>query len=137
VVLRGDSNQIFIGEGANIQDNSVVHTNDTDPPTYIGPDVTIGHGAILEGCRIERGSLIGMNTVVLGGAVVGEGSLVAAGSVVAAGAQIPARHLAAGSPAVVKRPISGSAAHWLETAAPEYHHFREKYLKLGLGQKYD
>jgi len=137
VVLRGDHNQIIIGEGANVQDNSVVHTNDTDPPTYIGPNVTIGHGVSMEGCRIERNALIGMNCVVLGSAVVGEGSLVAAGSVVGAGMQIPAGHLAAGAPAAVKRPISGPSAHWIEVAAAEYHTFRDKYLAQNLGQKYD
>ncbi len=136
VVLRGDHNQIFIGEGANVQDNSVIHTSDTDLPTYIGPNVTIGHGVMMEGCRIERDALIGMNCVVLGSAVVGEGSLVAAGSVVGAGAQIPAHHLAAGAPAQVKRPISGAAANWIERAAPEYHEFRDKYLAQGLGEKY-
>ena len=137
VVLRGDHNQIFIGEGANVQDNSVVHTNNINPPTYIGPNVTIGHGVVMEGCCIENNALIGMNAVVLGGAVVGAGALVAAGSVVGADAQIPAVYLAAGSPAVVKRPIlSGTpAAQAVERASHEYHEFRDKYLAQGLGQK--
>lgn len=137
VVLRGDSNQLFVGEGANVQDNSVIHTSEANPPTYIGPNVTIGHGVKMEGCRIERNALIGMNSVVLGDAVIGEGALIAAGSVVGAGAQIPAGYLAAGAPAVVKKPLSGSVAHMVETNAPEYHHLRDKYLAQGLGEKYD
>lgn len=137
VVLRGDSNQIIVSEGANVQDNSVVHSSEENPPTYIGPNVTIGHGVMMEGCRIERGSLIGMNCVVLGDSVVGEGSLVAAGSVVGQGMQIPPGHLAAGAPAVVKRPLEGTkAARWLEYAPNEYFHLRDRYLAQGLGENY-
>ncbi len=136
-VIRGDSNQIIIGEGANVQDNTVVHSSELNPPTYIGPNVTIGHGVMMEGCRIERGALIGMNSVVLGDAVVGEGALVAAGSVVGVGAQIPAGYLAAGTPAVVKKPISGAAKQSIEYSAPEYHHLRDSYLKQGTGLKYE
>lgn len=136
VVLRADHNQIFIGEGANVQDNSVLHTNEEDGPTVIGPNVTIGHGVSMEGCRIEEKALIGMNSVVLGKAVVGAGSLVAAGSIVGVGMQIPAGHLAAGAPAVVKKPLSGAAAHAVEHSSHEYHQFRDKYLSQNLGLKY-
>jgi carbonic anhydrase/acetyltransferase-like protein (isoleucine patch superfamily) len=136
-VIRGDSNRIIICEGANVQDNSVVHSSELNPPTYIGPNVTIGHGVMMEGCRIERGALIGMNSVVLGDAVVGEEALVAAGSVVGVGAQIPARHLVAGAPAVVKKPLSGGALKSVEHSAPEYFHLRDQYLKQGAGLNYE
>jgi carbonic anhydrase/acetyltransferase-like protein (isoleucine patch superfamily) len=134
VVLRGDQNQIVIGQGSNIQDNSVLHTNDEDGPTVVGPNATIGHSVTMEGCRIGAGAVIGMNAVVLGGAEVGEGAMVAAGAVVGGYAKIPAGHLAAGVPAVVKKPLSGAAAKAVEHSAPEYHHLRELYLKHGYGK---
>ncbi len=133
-VLRADQNQILVQAGANIQDNAVLHTNEEDGPTVVGPDVTIGHAVTMEGCRIGRGSVIGMNAVVLGGAEIGEASMVAAGSVVGAYFKLPAGHLAAGVPAVVKKPLSGGAAAAVETSAAHYHHLRDAYLALGIGQ---
>ncbi len=134
VVLRGDQNTIVIGAGANVQDNSVLHTNHEDGPTLIGPDVTLGHGVAMEACRIGRGSVIGMNAVVLGGAEIGENSMVAAGAVVGGYFKVPAGHLAAGVPAVIKKPLGGAAAKAVEESAEEYHNLREKYLKQGLGE---
>ncbi len=132
VVLRADQNQILIQAGANVQDNAVLHTNDEDGPTVVGPDVTIGHSVTMEACRIGRGAVIGMNAVVLGGVEVGEGAMVAAGSVVGAYAKIPAGHLAAGVPAVVKKPLSDASARAVEHSAPEYHRLRDSYLAQGI-----
>ncbi len=134
VVLRGDQNQIVIGAGANVQDNSVLHTNAEDGPTIVGANATLGHGVAMEACRIGQNSVIGMNAVILGGAEIGENAMVAAGAVVGGYFKVPAGHLAAGVPAVVKKPLSGAAAKAVETSAEEYHHLREKYLEKGIGK---
>ncbi len=129
VVLRADQNQIIVRAGANIQDNSVLHTNEDDGPTEVGPDVTVGHSVTMEGCRIGRSAVIGMNAVVLGGAEIGERAMVAAGAVVGAYFKVPDGHLAAGIPAVVKKPLSGAALEAVNTSAGHYHHLRDEYLK--------
>lgn len=120
-VLRGDNELIDIGERANVQDNSVLHT-DMGYPMTIGPDVTIGHKAMLHGCTIGAGALIGMCATVLNGATVGAGSVVGAGSLVPEGKEIPPGVLALGTPAKVVRTLSedeiaafgGAAAHYVE-----------------------
>ncbi len=131
-VLRGDVSRIEIGAGASIQDNVVIHTA-ADRLTLIGEEVTVGHGAILEGCTVERRALVGMNAVVLRNAVVGEEALVGAGSVVTDGTVIPARYVAAGVPATVKKELSGSALHWIEESAPAYIRLSRSYLAQGIG----
>src|SRR3954451_23208691 len=97
-VLRGDYAHIEVGEGSSIQDNAVIHCAD-DLPTLIGPDVVVGHGAMLEGCVIEERALIGMGAIVLQRARVGASAMVAAGAVVGEGGAVGARMLAAGVPA--------------------------------------
>jgi carbonic anhydrase/acetyltransferase-like protein (isoleucine patch superfamily) len=99
-VLRGDVNSIFVGEGSNIQDGSVVHVNgDPSHPTVIEKQVTVGHMAAIHGCTLKQNSLVGIQATVLNGAVVEEEALVAAGSVVREGQIVPARTLVAGVPA--------------------------------------
>jgi len=104
-VLRGDIDEIVLGPGSNLQDNVVVHT-EAGSPAVIGRDVSVGHGAVVHGCRIGDGCLIGMNATVLTDAVVGEQTLVAAGAVVLEGAVIPPRSLVAGVPAKVRRELT-------------------------------
>jgi carbonic anhydrase/acetyltransferase-like protein (isoleucine patch superfamily) len=104
-VLRGDVSYIEIGAGCSIQDNAVIHCA-TDLPTVIGADVVVGHGAMLEGCTIEDGALIGMGAVVLQHARVGAGTMVAAGAVVPEREHIAPGVLAAGVPAQVKKELS-------------------------------
>ena len=104
-VLRGDVEPIVIGPRSNVQDCTVMHT-DLGFPLQVGADVTIGHGAILHGCTVEDGALIGMGAVVLNGARVGRGALVAAGALVPEGAEIPPGQLAMGVPARVVRPLT-------------------------------
>jgi carbonic anhydrase/acetyltransferase-like protein (isoleucine patch superfamily) len=104
-VLRGDDDEIVVGEGSNIQDNSVVHV-DGGTPTVIGAGVGIGHAAIIHGTTIEDGSLIGMGARLLNRSVIGAGSLVAAGAVVLEGQVIPAGSIAAGVPAKVRGEIT-------------------------------
>ena len=134
VVLRGDEGRIVIGRGSNVQDNSVIHTT-PDIPTILKENVTIGHGALLEGCTIESGAVIGMGAIVLHQAVVGERSMVAAGSVVTPGTTIPPRTLAAGSPAVVKKELSGMALRSVEGNAQIYQELSHHYLRQGLELK--
>ena len=124
-VLRGDDpeREIRVGARTSVQDNCVLHVS-TEGPTLVGAGVTIGHGAVLESCRIGDGALIGMNAVVLQRAIVGEGALVAAGSIVGVGMEIPPRHLAAGVPARIRKELSvaalaqvaGGAEHYAELA---------------------
>src|SRR5205823_12098750 len=106
VVIRGDVERIRIGKNSNIQDNAVIHVTHFANPTKIGENVTVGHGAILHGCTVGDGALIGMNAVVLDRAVIGEGALVAAGAVVTPHTHVPPKMLAAGVPAKVIRHLS-------------------------------
>lgn len=104
-VVRGDSNSIVLGAGSNLQDNVSVHV-DAAAPVVIGADVSVGHNAVVHGCRIGDGTLIGMGSVVLSGAVIGAGCLVAGGAVVRQGAVIPDGSLVAGVPAEVRRALT-------------------------------
>jgi carbonic anhydrase/acetyltransferase-like protein (isoleucine patch superfamily) len=104
-VLRGDGDRIEVGEGSNIQDGCVLHT-DPGFPLHVRDGVSVGHRAVLHGCDIGDGVLIGMGAVLLNGARVGPRSLVAAGAVVLEGMEIPAESLVAGTPAKVRRPLT-------------------------------
>lgn len=104
-VLRGDIAPIRIGARTNIQDNSVLHV-DRDAPCTLGDDVTVGHMALCHGTTVGNGTLVGMKANLLSRSVIGEGSLIAAGAVVLEGQEIPARSLAAGVPAKVRRELS-------------------------------
>lgn len=128
-VLRGDASHIEIGAGCSIQDTAVIHCA-SDLPTVIGDEVVVGHGAMLEGCTIEDGALIGMGAIVLQHATVGAGAMVAAGAVVAERQQIAPRALAAGVPArIIKKELSGSSLAWTARAAAHYQELREEYLR--------
>lgn len=133
--LRGDEpdHPIRVGARTSVQDNCVLHVSAAGP-TLIGADVTIGHGAVMESCTVERGALIGMNAVVLQGATVGEEALIAAGAVVATGAEIPARHLAAGTPAQVKKELGGESLGWIQHSAPHYVELARDYRSQGIGR---
>jgi len=104
-VLRGDIDEIVLGARSNLQDNAVIHT-EAGSPTIIGEDVSIGHGAVVHGCVVEDGCLIGMNATILNGAVIGANSLVAAGALVLEGTVIPPRSLVAGVPGKVRRELT-------------------------------
>lgn len=133
-VLRGDEpeHEIRIGARTSIQDNCVIHVS-ARGPTTIGPEVTVGHGAVLESCTVGRGALIGMNAVVLQGATVGEQALVAAGAVVPDGGEVPARHLAAGTPARVKKELEGTSLGWILNSSAHYVELSRDYLSQGVG----
>ena len=127
-VLRADSEDIRVGAGTSIQDNAVLHCA-WGLPTVVGDNVIVGHGALLEGCTIEDGAIVGMGAVVLQRSRLGRRAMLAAGSVLGEGAEIDAETLAAGVPARAKKPLSGSALRWADTAAEEYQNYRERYLR--------
>ncbi len=104
-VIRGDTAPVIVGKNSNVQDNVVIHV-DAECPTIIEENVTVGHGAILHGCKVEKEALIGMGAIVLNGAVIGAGSIVGAGALVTAGTVLPENSLAVGSPAKVIRQVS-------------------------------
>ena len=125
-VLRGDTDQIIIGPGSNLQDNVTVHT-DAGLVMSIGARVSVGHGAILHGCTVEDDCLIGMGATVLNRAVIGTGSLVAAGAVVLQDAVIPPGSLVAGVPGKVVRSLSEAEREGLVDNARRYLGYAEAH----------
>jgi len=105
-VIRGDCEKIRVGPRTNIQDLACLHTTTDVSETHLGADVTVGHGAILHGCRIGDRCLIGMGAILLDGVEVGDGSVIAAGSLVTPRTVIPPRSLVRGSPAKVIREVT-------------------------------
>lgn len=104
-VVRAEHASIRVGRGSNIQDNAVVHV-DEGRPVVIGENVTVGHGAILHGCRVGDNTLIGMGAIVLNGAVIGKNCIVGAGAVVTQNTVIPDGTLVLGNPARIRRPVT-------------------------------
>lgn len=127
-VLRADINHIEVGENTNIQDGCIVHVTH-ELPAVIGKNVTVGHGAIVHGCRIEDNVLIGMGAVILDGAVVGKNSVVGAGAVVLENQKIEENSLAAGIPAKIKRVVCREEALKISESAAEYVKLAQKNLK--------
>jgi carbonic anhydrase/acetyltransferase-like protein (isoleucine patch superfamily) len=125
-VLRGDFGSIRVGRGTCVQDNAVVHCA-AELPTLVGQNVTVGHMAMLEGCVIEDGALIGMGAIVLQRARVGAGAMIAAGSVVTEGGEVPPGTLGAGVPVRVRKELGGSSADWVQRAAREYQSLMQRY----------
>lgn len=130
-VLRGDFGTITVGAGTSIQDNSTIHVHH-ESPTIIGENVTVGHGAVVEGCTIGRDTVVGMHATILPFAVIGERVMIAAGSVVAERAKIPSQVLVTGVPAVVKRKLDGTALDWVGRAASDYHQMQARYRTQGI-----
>ncbi|HEX9856969.1 MAG TPA: gamma carbonic anhydrase family protein [Paracoccaceae bacterium] len=117
--LRGDNEEIRVGQGSNIQENSVLHT-DMGYPLVIGANCTIGHRAMLHGCTIGEGSLIGMGAIVLNGARIGEGCLIGAGALITEGKDIPDGALVMGAPGKVVRMLDDAARARLIQSALGY-----------------
>ena len=118
-VLRGDMDRIEIGPRSNVQDNSTIHT-DTDEPTIVGSDVTIGHMALVHSSVIEHNVLIGQAAVLVGGNVIGEETIVGAGAVLPEKFSPPPRSLVVGVPARVVREARPEDARWTVRAAEHY-----------------
>ena len=119
VVIRGDNDRIVVGEGANIQDAAVLHT---DPGFLleVGRGASVGHKAMLHGCSIGEGSLVGINAVVLNGARIGRGCIIGANALVGEGKEIPDGSLAVGSPARVIKSVSDEQRDMLRYIAEHY-----------------
>jgi carbonic anhydrase/acetyltransferase-like protein (isoleucine patch superfamily) len=117
--LRGDNEEIRVGRGSNVQENCVLHT-DMGFPLVIGADCTIGHKAMLHGCVIGEGSLIGMGAVILNGARIGKGCLIGAGALITEGKEIPDGSLVMGAPGKVVRQLDVAGLARLRASAAGY-----------------
>lgn len=129
-VLRGDDDSISVGKCSNIQDNCTVHA-DRGYPAVIGDCVTVGHNAVVHGCTVGDGSLIGMGAIVLNGAQIGKECLIGAGSVVLEGTVIPDGCLAVGCPAKVKRSLTEEERRKLYDSSWSYMETGRKLKKDG------
>ena len=118
-VIRGDNDVITIGEGSNIQDGTVIHT-DGGIPLNIGSGVTVGHQVMLHGCTIGDNSLIGINSVILNNATIGKNCIIGANSIVPQGKEIPDNSLALGSPARVIKTVTDDMSEELKHSAEHY-----------------
>ena len=117
--LRGDNEPIRIGAGSNVQENCVLHT-DPGHPLEIGALVTVGHQAMLHGCTIGDGSLIGIQAIVLNGARIGAECLIGAGALITEGKEIPPRSVVMGSPGRIVRQLDDAQAADLRASAKRY-----------------
>lgn len=117
--LRGDNEPIAVGEGSNIQERCMLHT-DMGFPLSVGRDCTVGHHAILHGCTVEDEALIGMGATVLNGARIGRGCLIGAGALVTEGKEIPDGSVVLGSPGKVVRTLDAGAREALRETARHY-----------------
>jgi carbonic anhydrase/acetyltransferase-like protein (isoleucine patch superfamily) len=127
-VLRGDNEPIVLGDRTNIQEHVMIHTDPRFPCT-VGPDCTVGHRAILHGCTLGTGTLVGMGAIVLNGAKVGDNCLIGAGALVSEGKEIPDNSLVLGMPgkvvrdvsedqiAIIRRGVASYAAKWKRFAS--------------------
>lgn len=118
-VLRGDNERITVGYGSNIQDNAVLHT-DPGFPLTIGANCTIGHRAMLHGCTIGDGTLIGMSATILNGAKIGRNCLIGAAALITEGKEIPDNSLVIGAPAKVARELTPDEIARLTRSAEHY-----------------
>jgi carbonic anhydrase/acetyltransferase-like protein (isoleucine patch superfamily) len=127
-VVRGDVGRIRIGRRTNIQDLCVLHV-EAGQDLEVGDDVTVGHRAILHGCRIASRVLIGMGSVIMNGATIGEGAMIGAGALVTEGTEIPPRSLVLGVPARVSRELSDSEEAAIAESATRYHAMAQMYIR--------
>lgn len=128
-VLRGDNDPIAIGENSNIQDGSVLHT-DEGVPMHLGRDITVGHLVMLHGCTVGDGSLIGIKSVILNGAVIGKYCLIGANTLIPEGKVIPDRSLVMGSPGKVVRELNDEQVARIAHAAAHYVHNAQRYRQF-------
>jgi carbonic anhydrase/acetyltransferase-like protein (isoleucine patch superfamily) len=126
-VIRGDLNYIRIGSNCNIQDACVLHVEKDLFPLFIEDDVVLGHRVMVHGCKIGKGSLIGIGAIVLNGAEIGEGSIIGAGSVVTPNSILPPRTLSFGTPAKPVRPLNEKDHEMVRNTLKDYKHLKEIY----------
>ena len=132
-VVRGDVNSIRIGARTNIQDNCTIHVTRERWSTTLQDEVTVGHAAVLHGCVVESGSLIGIRATVMDGCVIGARSLVAAGSLVTPGTRIPPQSLVLGSPAKAVRPLNDEELDSLERYWRNYIEYKNEVISASRG----
>ena len=123
--LRADNEPILIGEGSNVQDGAIIHT-DPGFNTSIGKYVTVGHMAMLHGCEIGDGSLIGIGSVVLNGAKIGKNCIIGAKALVTEGMEIPDGSMVLGMPGKIKKTLSDDEQKLVSLGA---YHYIENYKK--------
>ena len=128
VVIRGDVNEIRIGEQTNIQYNTVIHVTRNGLGTYIGSGVTVGHTSLLHACTLEDGSFIGMGAKLMDGVVVEGGAMVAAGALVTQGKRVKRGELWAGSPARYVRNLTQEESDFLPDTNAHYANLAAEYL---------
>lgn len=130
-VLRGDCGAIVVGRGSNIQDGCMLHATTDHSTTVLGPNVSVGHHAVIHGARVMEGALVGMKSVLLDLAVVGSFCIVAAGAVVPERMEIPPDSLVAGVPAKLKRQLDAANRQARLAHAQEYRDLAAEYLRAG------
>jgi len=127
-VLRGDVHQIRVGHYSNIQDNCVLHGMKELYGVYLGDYVSVGHSAILHGCKIEDRCLIGMGSIILNGAVIGSGSIIAAGTLIPEKTVVEPNSLWMGSPGKFRRRLDEKDQETILRYADNYLGYKESYL---------
>ena len=127
-VLRGDVHQIRVGHYSNIQDNCVLHGMKELYGVYLGDYVSVGHSAILHGCKIEDRCLIGMGSIILNGAVIGSGSIIAAGTLIPEKTIVESNSLWMGSPGKFRRHLTETDQERILRYADNYLGYKESYL---------
>jgi len=128
VIIRGDVNNITIGRYTNIQDGTVIHCSNIYQ-TIIGDYVTVGHKAVIHGCKIGNNTLIGMGAIILDGAEIGDNVIVGAGSIVTERKRIPSNSLVLGAPAKVVRELTEEEIEKLRESAIHYWELAQEYIK--------
>ncbi len=126
VVIRGDRSSIKIGNKTNIQDNVVVHSDPNDK-VEIGDNVTVGHSAVLHGCKINDNVIIGMNATVLDGAEIGKNSIVGAGALIPPGKKFPENSIIIGVPGTIKKQTSEEDTNKIRDASEIYVKLAKEY----------
>ncbi|MDD9879115.1 MAG: gamma carbonic anhydrase family protein [Magnetovibrio sp.] len=131
-VVRGDINEIRIGENTNIQDGSVIHVDRFTYGTFIGNNITVGHMCLIHACRLEDNCMVGMQATVMDGAVVESGALVAAGALVPPGKRVPSGQVWGGSPAKYLCDVKDAHQQMMDRIWPGYRELAQEFRAAGL-----
>lgn len=127
-VLRGDVDEIIIGDRSNVQDGTIIHCIE-GYPTILGDDVSLGHGVVLHGCKLGNNILVGMRATILNGAVIGDNCLIAAGALVSEGMIVPPNSLVMGLPAKIKGQLNDAQLELIRYTSSNYVEYTKQYIK--------
>jgi carbonic anhydrase/acetyltransferase-like protein (isoleucine patch superfamily) len=127
-VLRGDVDEIIIGDRSNVQDGTIIHCIE-GYPTILGDDVSLGHGVVLHGCKLGNNILVGMRATILNGAVIGDNCLIAAGALVSEGMIVPPNSLVMGLPAKIKGQLNEAQLELIKYTSSNYVEYTKQYIK--------